>query len=133
MNLLEKCKLCNFDEKTAKAFLRKNRENAVIIKPYVDDDAKIDYTIGNAEVYRCDGKQLILWSINYCCYHHIHFDKLNKISNLYLCETRNEAKKLYSEWRKLPSTIDKQKKAIENKISEHEKIILELKEKLSKI
>ena len=50
--------------------IRKNRKNAVIIKPRVTDDGETEYFYGLAELYSCDGKKVILWSINYNCYHH---------------------------------------------------------------
>lgn len=132
MNILEKCKLSNFDKNGVKTFL-KNNPKAVIIKPYVNRDGEIDEIRGWADLYRAVGGQVILWSITYCAYHHIHFEDLKVYDYLYLCENHNEAKKLYSEWRKLPSTIEKQKEMIEKKITDYESIISSLRKKLTKL
>jgi hypothetical protein len=131
MNCLsEKCRLSNFDEKSVRAFLRENHKNAVIIKPRVTDDGETEYFYGTAELYSCDGKKIILWSINYNCYHHFYFEELKNLDYVYLCKNLDEAKKLYSEWCKLPSTIDKRKDMIKKKISKYESDILKLKQKL---
>jgi hypothetical protein len=134
MKLVEKCKLSNFDESTVKAVFKKNRKTAVIIRPMVKDNGETEFFIGSAEFYRPRGKERrILWTLNYNCYHHILFEELDKLDYMYLCENRNEAKNLYSEWCKLPSTIDVRKKMIKNKISEYEKNISELNKKLESI
>lgn len=131
MNCLsEKCRLSNFDEKSVRAFLRENYKNAVIIKPLVTADGETEYFYGRAELYSCAGKKVILWSINCICYHHFYFEELKKFDCLYLCKNLDEAKKLYSEWCKLPSTIDKRKDMIEKKISKYESDILKLKQNL---
>lgn len=129
--LLEQCKLSNFDEKTAKKFLKKNRKYAVIIKPKVDHYGETDFTTGSVEEYsRGDNKKVILWSVNHLCYHHLYFDRLKEYDNFYLCRNHNEAMRLFLEWRNLPSTTNLKREMILKKITEHEKIINDLKEKL---
>ena len=130
-NLVEQCRLSNFDEKTVKKFLKENRKYAVIIKPKVDHYVEFDFTTGSAEQIRlCDGKTVILWSVNHLCYHHLYFDRLKEYDNFYLCRNHNEAMRLFLEWRDLPSTTNLKREMILKKISEYEKIINDLKKKL---
>ena len=129
--LVEQCRLSNFDEKMVKEFLKENRKYAVIIKPKVDNHGEFDVTVGSAgRIHLCDGKTVILWSVNYLCYHHLYFDRLKEYDDFYLCRNHNEAMRLFLEWRDLPSTTKLKREMILKKISEYEKIINDLKEKL---
>ena len=127
-NLLEKCKLSNFNESTVKMFLE-NNPKAVAVHPRVDKNGNTFNNGANADIRPSFGEgdeDFLGFGITI-----IPLSKLHESNGIYLCKDSKEGDELYSVWCKLPSTIDRQKRVLEKKISDYKKLVLELEEKLA--
>ena len=126
-DLLRKRNLRNYNEKTIKKFLGDNLD-AVMVDACITENGDAYASFPRAKLCGHEGKETILWGIQY-----LSIKELHKTNDIFLCKNYDEGKALFTEWCKLESTINEQKKILEKKISYHKHQISKFEEKLTKL